>query len=224
MLTCDYVRLAPGDEALVRQLWRLYKQNGDRNGYTREECFVWFSSVDAGCSGCRFSCSCRFLPLPLPLSNYCALNASSFCAAAVVCKPDFFSIHLAAEGLSVMLVRDTSRGGALVSFATGLRCGDALISTWCGTDYAHPLSRSCSTYIKTQYEFVRQAIEDPDVRWLDFGALHRTVKHGSLCAQPHAVSTYVRCKSEATRRLVQGAARRWFSVERLLAAGVITDV
>ena len=150
---------------------------------------------------------------------------SSLCAA-VVCKPDFFRIHLAADmGLSVMMVRDTSRGGgALVSFATGVKCGDTLISTWCGTDYAHPLSRTCSTYIMTQYEFVRQAIEDPDVRWLDFGALHRTVKHGSLCAQPHAVSTYVRCKSAVVRRLVQGAARRWFSVERLLAAGVVTDV
>jgi len=54
--------------------------------------------------------------------------------------------------------------GAIVSFATGVKCGDTLVSTWCGTDYAHPLARSCSCYIQTQYEFVRQAIADPDVR------------------------------------------------------------
>jgi hypothetical protein len=42
---------------------------------------------------------------------------------------------------------------------------------------------------------VRQAIADPGVRWLDLGALHRTIKAGSLCAQQHPVSTYIRCKS-----------------------------
>lgn len=32
--------------------------------------------------------------------------------------------------------------------------------------------------------------------WLDLGALHRTIKAGSLCAEPHPLSTYLRCKSK----------------------------
>jgi hypothetical protein len=51
----------------------------------------------------------------------------------VVSKRAFKRIHLAADGLSVMLVRDTSRSGAIVCFATGLKVGDTLVSTWCGT-------------------------------------------------------------------------------------------
>ncbi|KAI7836875.1 hypothetical protein COHA_009275 [Chlorella ohadii] len=176
VLRFEWVPLEPGDRRLVQQLWRLYRQNGERNGQT------------------------------------------------VVCKRDFFRIHLAAEGLLVAAVCDTSRGGAIVSFATGAKCGDTLISTWCGTDYSHPLARSCSCYILTQYEFVRRAIKDPDVRWVDFGALHRTVKHGSLCAQEHAVSTYVRCKSKLAARLVAWAASRWFALDRLTASGTIYDV
>lgn len=41
----------------------------------------------------------------------------------------------------------------------------------------------------------------PPLSWLDLGALHRTIKAGSLCAEPHPLSTYMRCKS---RRAFQG--------------------
>lgn len=34
MLQCEWVPLAPGDTALVQQLWRLYRLNGERNGQT----------------------------------------------------------------------------------------------------------------------------------------------------------------------------------------------
>ena len=34
----------------------------------------------------------------------------------------------------------------------------------CCADYDNPLSRTCSTYINCQYEFVRIAIEDPGIR------------------------------------------------------------
>lgn len=159
----------------MKQLWRLYRQNGERNGQL------------------------------------------------VVGRRDFFRIHLEAQGLHIMAVRDTSRQGALVCFATGVKCGDALISTWCGTDYGHPLARECSCYVMTQYEFVRQAIADPDVRWLDLGALHRTIKAGSLCAEPHPLSTYLRCKSKLLAELLCLLAKRWFTLHRLEAAGVIRD-
>lgn len=33
------------------------------------------------------------------------------------------------------------------------------------------------------------------MRWLEFGALHRTIKQGSLAASPHAVSCYLRVKN-----------------------------
>jgi len=36
VLACTYEPLVPGDRQLVRQLWRLYKLNGDRNGQLGE--------------------------------------------------------------------------------------------------------------------------------------------------------------------------------------------
>ncbi|KAL4441896.1 hypothetical protein ABPG77_003812 [Micractinium sp. CCAP 211/92] len=176
VLTLSYEPLVPGDKATVKQLWGLYRQNGERNGQL------------------------------------------------VVGKRDFWRIHLRTEGLHIMAVRDTSRQGALVCFATGVKCGDTLVSTWCGTDYSHPLARDCSCYVMTQYEFVRQAIADPEVRWLDLGALHRTIKAGSLCAEPHALSTYLRCKGRRLAQLLGLLAGRWFTLQRLEAAGVIRDV
>lgn len=55
----------------------------------------------------------------------------------------FKRVHLNTPGLSIATIRDASQGGRIVCFATGFRSGDALISAWCGTDYDHPLARSC---------------------------------------------------------------------------------
>jgi len=53
----------------------------------------------------------------------------------------------------------------------------------------------------------------PACSWLDFGALHRTIKSGSLCADAHPVSTYVRCKSRWGRsRVLWQAGAVWIAV------------
>eukprot|EP00887_Chlorella_sp_A99_P005117 scaffold25.g5117.t1 len=144
----------------------------------------------------------------------------------------FKRLHLAsAPSLTLFTVRDVSRGGALVSFATGYVRGDTLVSAWCGTDYSHPLSRTCSCYIETQasYEMVRAAIEDPDVRWIDLlslmvtphrhafpalpqGAQHGTMKRG-IGAQQHAVAGYLRCKNKVTKRLTAFMMRLFFDAQ-----------
>jgi len=36
VLRFEWVPLEPGDRRLVQQLWRLYRQNGERNGQTGE--------------------------------------------------------------------------------------------------------------------------------------------------------------------------------------------
>lgn len=48
----------------------------------------------------------------------------------------FRRLHLAAEGLSICVVRDLSQGGRIVCFATGFKCGDTMVSAWCGTGEA----------------------------------------------------------------------------------------
>jgi hypothetical protein len=71
---------------------------------------------------------------------------------------------------------------------------------------------------------VRAAIADPDVRWLELGALHRTIKQGSLAATPHAVSCYVRVKSRLLASMLNWATQRWFTLQRLERSGLLHDM
>lgn len=153
----------------------------------------------------------------------------------------FKRLHLTTSGLSVMVVRDVTQGGRVVSFATGFVSGDTMVSAWCGTgegcaggvqasfmgpgcsvvqagidapplpgaDYTHPLSRSCSAYIWTQYEMLKVAIADPRVRWLDLGAQHGTMKRG-IGAHAHAVAGYLRCWGKTHKKLVSLLMKKMF--------------
>ncbi|GAB4815785.1 hypothetical protein N2152v2_002831 [Parachlorella kessleri] len=134
----------------------------------------------------------------------------------VLSKSDFYRIHLGGTpGLSVMLARDNDQRGRIVTFCTGVRTGDTLMSMWCGTDYDNPLSRSCSTYINCQYEFVRIAIQDQGIRWLDLGAQLRQMKTG-VGAQAYPVSGYLRCKSRVMRALSQKMMKAYFQPAKLM--------
>lgn len=42
--------------------------------------------------------------------------------------------------------QDTSQGGKIVTFCTGVRSGDVLMPMWCGTDYDNELAMKASTY------------------------------------------------------------------------------
>jgi hypothetical protein len=105
----------------------------------------------------------------------------------------------------------------VVTFCTVIKTGDALISMWGGSDYADPRVKACSTYICTQYECVRMAIQDPAVKQMDFGASHRTMKTG-LRAQGHLVSGYVRCSSKAAAKVV-----KLFAADKYDPTGLAND-
>ncbi len=69
----------------------------------------------------------------------------------VVCKRDFFRIHLAAEGLLVAAVRDTSRGGAAPTAGASSCCSlhsmwRLVLKRWQGPScpMCHPSNRCCA--------------------------------------------------------------------------------
>ena len=42
-------------------------------------------------------------------------------------QQDFYRFHLETQGLTLLTIRDKSRGGQLVTFCTGVRDGDTLM-------------------------------------------------------------------------------------------------
>lgn len=127
----------------------------------------------------------------------------------------FYKFHTRTPGLTLLTIRDSSQGGRLVTFCTGVRDGDTLMPQWCGTDYSNELSRKCSTYFIMLYEFFRQAIEMPGINWVDLGASRRSVKEGLGC-KGHPVSAYIRCKHEVGRSVVETFAATYFKPEQFI--------
>lgn len=136
----------------------------------------------------------------------------------VLSKADFFKFHNEVEGLTVMYIYDVRdpENKKLVSFCTGIKAGDALLPMWCGTDYENDLQRTCATYFNMLYEFVRIAIADPEVNWVDLGATRRTAKTAiGFTGYPH--SGYFRCKNTVVQAIVESMAKDYFKPEDFAA-------
>lgn len=67
VLQLSYEPLAPGDRATVKQLWRLYRQNGERNGQLGELARHWEKSAGLPGEHARLP---RVSLLPVPLSAH----------------------------------------------------------------------------------------------------------------------------------------------------------
>lgn len=165
--------------------------------------------------------SCEYVPLPLgdearvdelwPLYRTTG-EANGFC---VLSETEFRDFHLKTENLTLMLIRDVA-SGELVTFCTGLRVGDTLMPLWCGTNYDNALARKCSTYFNMLYEFVRVAIEDPSIKWVDLGASRRQAKT-SIGFKGYPISAYIRCKNVIMQALVETMAADYFKPAELIA-------
>ena len=125
--------LAAG-RAAAAELWPLYQQTGEKNGFT------------------------------------------------VLTEAEFYEFHAEVPDLLIMKVYalDKEGGGTggrkLVSFCTGVRYRDVLMPMWCGQDYGCELVRTKSTYFVMLYSYVKLAMADAAVRWVDLGATRRTAK------------------------------------------------
>jgi len=117
-------------------------------------------------------------------------------------KSDFFSILVQHKCLRMLLVRDSTLNNQVISFCICFQANNTLISTWCGSDYNHPLVLSHSVYMMTQYEAIRIAIADVNIDMVDFGSLHKTMKT-SFGAKPHEVAGYLRFKNWMGRQIAK---------------------
>ncbi|KDD72317.1 hypothetical protein H632_c3522p0, partial [Helicosporidium sp. ATCC 50920] len=139
-------------------------------------------------------------------------EANGFC---VLSENEFRDFHLKTPGLTLMLIRDVATG-QLVTFCTGLTEGDTLMPLWCGTDYENELAKKCSTYFNMLYEFVKVAIADPKINWVDLGASRRQAKT-SIGFTGYPISAYIRCKNVIMQALVETMAADYFKPSELIA-------
>lgn len=66
------------------------------------------------------------------------------------------------------------------------------------------------------YEYVRMAIADPEINWVDLGASRRQAKT-SIGFEGYPVSAYIRCKNVIMESIVETMAEQYFKPTDLIA-------
>ena len=113
--------------------------------------------------------------MPVPLYMPPCLALSSLCASM---QPSSSCVH-APPMQAHMLLHACRHAPVLHNVRTQsmqAHMHTAMRTPSMRADYDNPLSRSCSTYINSQYRFIRVAIEDPEIRWAGLLALFQRLR------------------------------------------------